>query len=52
MKYFNEISESELFQLKKSVYYGPNARLGCLCKLTEEPKEDIIIEIPEYIESD
>lgn len=52
MKYFNKISEIELYQIKKTVLSGPNARLGCLCKLTSEPNENIIIEIPEHTDSD
>jgi len=52
MKYFNEITEAELFQLKKSVLLRPNSRLGCLCKLLKKPNEDIIIEIPENTDSE
>lgn len=52
MKYFNRISGSELYQLKKSPYFGPEARLGCVSKIISDPGENIIIEIPEFIDSD
>jgi 2Fe-2S ferredoxin len=51
-KYFNAISEQELYQLKKSEYYSPKARLACVSKIISEPAENIIIDIPPIIEKE
>ncbi|MBN1633405.1 MAG: hypothetical protein JW917_04485 [Ignavibacteria bacterium] len=49
VEYFNNISEQELYQLKKSEFYSSRARLACNCKIVSDPKENILIEIPPII---
>lgn len=51
LKYFNDISEQELFHLKKSELYSQEARLACSCEIVSDPEENILIEIPCFNEN-
>jgi len=48
IEFFNDVTEQELFNLKKSPLFTKNARLACSAMITKLPEKDIVIEIPVF----